>query len=160
MGSELGHAERVRSEQAHLQDSEPQLVKLQESLRQFTQELPIADGIAERTLMQVNHDRYAQVLHQLQGALRGKPEWTKELTKIDDQVQHMQTLFGRTTLLVAGLGGMVTTLLGTAFAFVPTRQVEHVWLFELKLAGSCVLLMGIGATFFFVNAKRAPAQTA
>jgi amino acid transporter len=74
--------------------------------------------------------------------------------------RHMQTLFSRTALLVAGLGGMATTLLGTAFAFVPTRQVEHAWLFELKLVGSCLFLMGVGAAFFFVNAKRASAQTA
>jgi amino acid transporter len=74
--------------------------------------------------------------------------------------RHVQTLFSRTALLVAGLGGMATTLLGTAFAFVPTRQVEHAWLFELKLVGSCLFLMGVGAAFFFVNAKRASAQTA
>ena len=86
-------AERVRTEQGRLQDAEPQIVKLQDSLRPFTQGLPIADGVVERTAWQVNHDRFAQVLHQLQGALRTKPEWTKELTKIDDQVQQMQRLF-------------------------------------------------------------------
>ena len=44
-----------------------------------------------------------------------------------------------------GVSGIATTLLGTGFAFVPTRQVERVWLFELKLTGFCMLLMGIGA---------------
>jgi hypothetical protein len=86
-------AERVRSEQAHLQDSEPQLVKLQDSLRQFAQGLPSADGVAGRAVWQMNHDHYAQLLHQLQGALLVKPEWTKELTKINDEVQQMQKLF-------------------------------------------------------------------
>ena len=70
------------------------------------------------------------------------------------------TLFRRRTLLLAGSSGMATTLLGTAFAFVPTRQVEHVWLFELKLAGSCLLLMGVGAVFFRVNSARAAAAAA
>ena len=74
--------------------------------------------------------------------------------------RDIKTLLNRTTLAIAGVSGLATTLLGTAFAFVPTRQVEHVWLFELKLAGSCVLLMGIGALFFVVNSARAAAQAA
>jgi hypothetical protein len=69
--------------------------------------------------------------------------------------RHMKTIFSRTTLALTAGSGMVTTLLGTAFAFVPTRRVEHVWLFELKLLGSCLLMLGVGATFFYVNSRAA-----
>jgi amino acid transporter len=69
--------------------------------------------------------------------------------------RQLQTYFSRTTLGIAGCCGMVTTLLGTAFTFVPTRQVEHVWLFEFKLVGSCVLMLGIGAALFYYNSRRA-----
>jgi glutamate:GABA antiporter len=68
--------------------------------------------------------------------------------------RHIKTMFSRVTLTVVGIGGLSMTLLGTAFAFVPTRQIAHVWLFELKLLGSCVLLLGVGVAVFFMNARR------
>jgi amino acid transporter len=67
---------------------------------------------------------------------------------------HRKTMFGRRTLIAAGIGGLTTTLFATGFAFVPSREVEHVWLFELKLGGACLLMMGVGVICFRMSAAR------
>ncbi len=66
--------------------------------------------------------------------------------------------FSRTTLAVSGITGICVTLLATGCAFVPTRQVEHLALFELKLCGFCGIVVGAGALCFRMN-SRPPAPT-
>jgi amino acid transporter len=68
--------------------------------------------------------------------------------------RHLKTMLGRRTLIVAGIGGLMTTLFATVFAFVPGRGVEHVWMFELKLWVACLLMIGVGVTCFRVSAAR------
>jgi amino acid transporter len=68
--------------------------------------------------------------------------------------RHLKTMFGRRTLIIAGIGGLMTTLFATGFAFVPSRQVEHVWLFEWKLWGACLLMLGAGVVSFRMSATR------
>ena len=67
---------------------------------------------------------------------------------------HRKTMFGRRTLTVAGISGLLITLFSTGFAFVPSRQVEHVWMFELKLWGACILMMGLGVICHRMTAAR------
>lgn len=68
--------------------------------------------------------------------------------------RHLKTFFKRPLLAAAGICGILSTLVATGFAFVPTRQVEHVWLFELKLASFCAVVMGLGAVWFYVNSSK------
>ncbi len=68
--------------------------------------------------------------------------------------RHLKTTFGRRTLIAAGIGGLMTTLSATGFAFVPSRQVEHVWMFELKLWAACILMVGLGMMCFRMSAAR------
>jgi amino acid transporter len=63
--------------------------------------------------------------------------------------------FSRTTLAVSGIAGMCVTLLATATAFVPTRQVEHLGMFELKLFGFCGIVLGAGALCFRLTSRSA-----
>jgi glutamate:GABA antiporter len=65
--------------------------------------------------------------------------------------------FGRTTLVVSGVTGICTTLLATGCAFVPTRQVEHLGLFELKVFGFCSIVIGAGVLCFRLNSRSAAA---
>jgi hypothetical protein len=51
------------------------------------------------------------------------------------------------------------TLLATATAFVPTRQVEHLGLFELKLFGFCGIVLGAGALCFRLNSRSAASRS-
>ncbi len=44
--------------------------------------------------------------------------------------------------------GMMVTLAGIAFSFVPPGDVRSVWLFELKMVGSTAALVGTGWVFF------------
>jgi amino acid transporter len=57
--------------------------------------------------------------------------------------------FRPATLRVAGWSGLATTALGMLVAFVPSRQVESVWLFELKLLLGCSFFVGLAGLFFW-----------
>jgi glutamate:GABA antiporter len=65
--------------------------------------------------------------------------------------------FSRKTLVLSGVTGLCVTLLATACALVPSRQVEHLGLFELKLLGFCGFVIATGVLCFRLNA-RAPAR--
>ncbi len=57
---------------------------------------------------------------------------------------------------LAGISGFVTTAIGMGVAFVPPSD-QPTWVFELKMAMGCVGLLGVGAFFFVINSRRAPA---
>ena len=61
--------------------------------------------------------------------------------------------FRRWILAAAGISGLCTIMVATACAFIPTRQVENLGLFELKLIAVTVLVMGAGAVWFRVNRR-------
>jgi amino acid transporter len=67
--------------------------------------------------------------------------------------RDIDLFFGRTTLAVSGISGICVTLLATGCAFVPTRQVTHLGLFELKLFGFCGVVLGAGAICFRLNSQ-------
>lgn len=62
--------------------------------------------------------------------------------------------FTRRRLWAAGASGFATTSLGMVLAFVPSRQIERIWLFELKMLVGCLLFLGLGAFFFRVYSGR------
>jgi hypothetical protein len=64
--------------------------------------------------------------------------------------------FRRWILTLAGISGMGPSW--SRPAFIPTRQVENLCLFELKLIAVTVLLMGAGAVWFRVNRRTNAAQ--
>ena len=59
-------------------------------------------------------------------------------------------------LLANGLGGMAATLVGLGVAFVPSRQVSSVWLYELKLIVACTLVFGSAYLFYRRARSTAP----
>lgn len=56
-------------------------------------------------------------------------------------------------LVLNGLGGLLATLIGLGVAFVPSRQVNSIWLYETKLIVGCVLVFG-SAYLFYRSAQR------
>ncbi len=62
--------------------------------------------------------------------------------------------YSKSTLLVAGWSGLLTTALGMAVAFVPSHQIESIWLFEIKMVVGTALFLGLAAFFFFVYGRR------
>ncbi len=61
--------------------------------------------------------------------------------------------FSRCTLVVSGISGLCVTSVATVSALVPTRQVTHLWLFELKLLGFCGFVLAAGVICFRLNSR-------
>jgi amino acid transporter len=54
--------------------------------------------------------------------------------------------------VASGLAGLAVTAIAIVLSLAPPPEVSSVWLFELKLAGGCVLLIAL-ARIFFVAAR-------
>jgi len=62
--------------------------------------------------------------------------------------------YSRNTMYVAGSCGLLTTVLAMAVAFVPSHQIESIWLFEIKMVVGTAFFLGLAAFFFFVYGRR------
>jgi glutamate:GABA antiporter len=62
--------------------------------------------------------------------------------------------YSKKTILVAGWCGLFTTALGVAVAFVPSHQIDSIWLFEIKMVVGTLFFVGLAAFFFFVYSRR------
>jgi amino acid transporter len=62
--------------------------------------------------------------------------------------------YGRGTLAVAGVAGLVTTVLGIALVFFPAQQISSLWLYEVWMFGGTGFFVGLAAFFFFVYGRR------
>jgi glutamate:GABA antiporter len=62
-------------------------------------------------------------------------------------------------LKLAGVCGFATTALGMGVAFVPTRQISSVWLFEAKMITGCAFFLGLAAFLFRFYSSRKSAHT-
>src|ERR1700746_3347962 len=65
-----------------------------------------------------------------------------------------QGQYGRATLLLAGLSGLFTTVLGIALVFFPAQQITSLWSYELWMFGGTAFFIGLAAFFFFVYGRR------
>jgi amino acid transporter len=66
--------------------------------------------------------------------------------------------YGRTTLFVAGLSGLLTTVVGIALVFFPAQQITSLWSYEFWMVGGTVFFVGRAAFFFFVYGRRKAVQ--
>ena len=57
-------------------------------------------------------------------------------------------------LLANGLAGMLAATVGLIVAFIPSRSVNSIWLYEIKLVIGCLLVFG-SAYLFYRNAQKA-----
>jgi glutamate:GABA antiporter len=62
--------------------------------------------------------------------------------------------YSKNTMLLAGWCGLLTTVLAMAVAFVPSHQIESIWLFEIKMVVGTLFFLGLAAFFFFVYSRR------
>jgi amino acid transporter len=70
-------------------------------------------------------------------------------------------VYPRPTLFAAGASGLVTTSLGMIVAFLPSRQIGSVWIFEVKMCAGTLFFLGLAAFFFFIYRRReAPSLSA
>ena len=78
------------------------------------------------------------------------------LVRIAARSETSPGYYGRRTLWLAGISGFSVTALGMLLAFVPSRQIESIWLFELKMLLGCAVFLGLATGFFKVYAARKP----
>ncbi len=64
-----------------------------------------------------------------------------------------QGQYGRTTLLLAGISGLLTTMLGIALVFFPAQQITSLWSYELWMFGGTLFFIGLAAFFFYVYSR-------
>jgi glutamate:GABA antiporter len=68
--------------------------------------------------------------------------------------------YSRRTVLLAGWCGLSTTVLAVAVAFVPSHQIDSIWLFETKMVVGTLIFIALAAFFFFVYSRRKLPQEA
>jgi amino acid transporter len=54
----------------------------------------------------------------------------------------------------SAVSGLLTTACGMAVAFIPSRQVDSVWRFEVKMFACCIALLGLAAVLFVYYSRQ------
>jgi amino acid transporter len=80
------------------------------------------------------------------------------LLKIALSNSFAKSCYGKTTLILSGASGLLTTILGIALAFFPAQQVTSVLSYEVWMFGGTLLFIGLAAFFFFVYGRRKAAR--
>ncbi|MGA2857716.1 MAG: APC family permease [Candidatus Sulfotelmatobacter sp.] len=66
--------------------------------------------------------------------------------------------YGKGTMFVAGLSGLLTTILGIAMVFFPAQQISSLLWYEIWMVGGTLFFIGLAAFFFFVYGRRKVTQ--
>ncbi len=62
--------------------------------------------------------------------------------------------YSKTTLILAGTSGLVTTTLGIVLVFFPAQQISSLWSYEIWMFGGTLFFVGLAAFFFYVYGRR------
>ena len=62
--------------------------------------------------------------------------------------------YSKTTLMLAGISGLVTTILGIVLVFFPAQQISSLWSYEIWMFGGTLFFIGLAAFFFYVYGSR------
>jgi len=80
------------------------------------------------------------------------------LLKLAKQSAPGEGYYSKTTLVLAGSCGLITTILGISVAFIPSHQIESIRLFEIKMSAGTLFFVGLAAFFFFIYGRRKAAR--
>ena len=80
------------------------------------------------------------------------------LLKMAFRTPFVRGHYSRTTLILAGASGLLTTVLGIALAFFPAQQITSLRSYELWMVGGTLFFIGLAAFFFFVYGRRKTAR--
>jgi amino acid transporter len=72
--------------------------------------------------------------------------------------QRPKGQYGRGAMFVAGLSGLLTTILGIALVFFPAQQISSLFWYEVWMVGGTLFFVGLAAFFFFVYGRRKAVQ--
>jgi amino acid transporter len=76
------------------------------------------------------------------------------LLKIAASPNWEKGLYSKTSLLLAGTSGLITTTLGIVLAFFPAQQIQSLFSYEIWMFGGTLFFMGLAVFFFFVYGRR------
>jgi amino acid transporter len=65
-----------------------------------------------------------------------------------------QGVYSRTTLMLAGVSGLLTTTLGILLVFFPSQTITSLKLYEIKMVGGTAFFIGLAWFFFYVYGRR------
>jgi amino acid transporter len=82
------------------------------------------------------------------------------LLKIAARERKPEGAYQRSTLVFAGASGLLTTILGIAFAFSPASHVTSIWRYEVTMIGLTLFFVALAAFFFFVYGRHKVVQPA
>jgi glutamate:GABA antiporter len=80
------------------------------------------------------------------------------LLKIAFSASFVKGRYGKTTLVLSGISGFVTTTLGITLAFFPAQQIKSLFSYEVWMFGGTILFIGLAAFFFFIYGRRKAAR--
>jgi glutamate:GABA antiporter len=80
------------------------------------------------------------------------------LLKIAFSHSFVKAVYSKTTLILSGVSGLVTTILGIALAFFPAQQVTSLRSYEVWMFGGTLFFIGLAAFFFFIYGRRKTAR--
>jgi glutamate:GABA antiporter len=66
--------------------------------------------------------------------------------------------YNRSTLVLTGASGLLTTILAMVVAFFPAKQINSVLRYELWMFGGTLAFIGLAAFFFFIYGRRKAAR--
>jgi glutamate:GABA antiporter len=76
------------------------------------------------------------------------------LLKIALDQRFQPARYSKSTLLLAGASGLLTTSLGIGLAFFPAQQISSLASYETWMVGGTIFFIGAAAFFFFVYGRR------
>jgi glutamate:GABA antiporter len=68
--------------------------------------------------------------------------------------------YGRIPMFLAGISGLLTTILGIALVFFPTQQITSLLSYEIWMVGGTLAFIGLAVFFFFVYGRLKEPQPA
>jgi len=76
------------------------------------------------------------------------------LIRIAQDPRFEKKRYGKGTLVLSGVSGLLTTSLGIALAFFPAQQITSLLSYEVWMFGGTALFIGAAAFFFYVYGRR------
>jgi glutamate:GABA antiporter len=80
------------------------------------------------------------------------------ILKIGMNKQFQKQQYSRSTLVAAGISGLVTTVIAMVVAYFPAQQISSVLRYEIWMIGGTLLFIGLAAFFFYIYGGRKTAR--
>ena len=80
------------------------------------------------------------------------------LLRIAFSASFVKSCYSKTTLILSGASGLITSILGIALAYFPAQQVTSILSYEIWMFGGTLFFIGLASFFFFVYGRRKTAR--